>query len=242
MAMLKAALISMVPSFGAVVPNVIVFQTNPESIVHTVSAAASNQTEDAEGGDQHVPFSPIASSGQPNETFSFTLILDANDDIADVAINPVAASIASSSGVYSRLAALELLQFTVPSSQTLVGQVSSAAINAGTSSPSTGTTVAESDVPVALFVWGASRILPVRVRSLTATEKLYDELLNPSHVEVQVTLNVLTPQELNAVQSPLKDIAMTAYSYTQSIRQSQAVANLGGAGAASILGMLPAPL
>ena len=34
-------------------------------------------------------------------------------------------------------------------------------------------------MPVVLFVWGLGRILPVRVTTLTLTEKLYDVSLNP---------------------------------------------------------------
>ena len=39
-----------------------------------------------------------------------------------------------------------------------------------------------------LFVWGPGRIVPVRVTALTINEKLYDGLLNPTHAEVQITL------------------------------------------------------
>ena len=51
-------------------------------------------------------------------------------------------------------------------------------------------------MPVTLFIWGAGRIVPVRVTGLTITEKLYDSALNPIHAEAQLTLRVLTPAEL----------------------------------------------
>ena len=59
-----------------------------------------------------------------------------------------------------------------------------------------------------LFVWGPGRIVPVRVTGLTITEKLYDPLLNPIHAEVQLTLRVLTPDELKSTTGRLKDFAV----------------------------------
>ena len=80
----------------------------------------------------------------------------------------------------------------------------------------------------------------MRVTALTTTELLYDALLNPTRAEVAITLRVLTPEELSAVQGDLKGVANAAYVYSQGLRQAQAVANLGDA-AASIIGMLPGP-
>jgi len=46
--------------------------------------------------------------------------------------------------------------------------------------------------PLTLFVWGVNRVLPVRVLQLQITEQMFDPSLNPIHVGVQVTLQVLT--------------------------------------------------
>jgi hypothetical protein len=96
-------------------------------------------------------------------------------------------------------------------------------------------------VPIVLFVWGALRIVPVRVTAFSVTEKLFDGLLNPTHAEATITLTVLTPDELAAVQGPMAGIATSAYTYMQGVRQAQALANLGES-AASVLGMLPTPM
>ena len=94
-------------------------------------------------------------------------------------------------------------------------------------------------LPTVLFVWGPGRILPVRVTSLTITEKLYDAvLLNPTHVEAQIGLRVLTQEELKYVDGPLGSLANTAYGYSQGLREALALANLANA-AESIIGMLP---
>jgi len=241
---LKGALISFQPAGGLglpSLPNVIMFQINPESITHAWTEAAAPQAPT----DPKIKYSPLAVTGVPGETFSFTLMLDSDEQIADTATDPIGAGLASVSGVYTRLAAIELLQYPIaPPSAGLVGQVSAAVSAAGlgtSAADSQATSVPESQVPVVLFVWGAFRIVPVRVTALSVAEKLYDSLLNPTHTEATITLTVLTPDELAAVQGPMAGIAQAAYDYTQGVRQVQAIANLGES-AASILGMLPTAL
>ena len=89
-----------------------------------------------------------------------------------------------------------------------------------------------------LFVWGPGRIVPVRVTALTVTERLYDKFLSPTKAEVQITLRVLTDDELKHDTDTLAGVAKAANSYSQGLRQALAVANLVNA-AESILGMLP---
>lgn len=244
MAVLKGALLSFMPPGGLglpSLPNVIVFQINPETITHAWTEAAPPQPP----SDAKVKVNPLAVTGVPGESFSFTLMLDSDEEQADVATDPVGAGLAIVSGVYTRLAALELLQFpTLSPTSSLVGQVSAAtaAAGAGTSAAdSSSQSVPLSQVPVALFIWGPLRIVPVRVTAFSATEKLFDSLLNPTHAEAQITLTVLTPDELAAVQGSMASIAQAAYSYTLGLKQAQAVANLAES-ASSILGMLPIPM
>jgi hypothetical protein len=79
----------------------------------------------------------------------------------------------------------------------------------------------------------------VRVTNLTVTEKLYDAaLLNPTHVEAQIGLRVLTAEELKCIHGPLGTLARTAYGYSQALRQTRARANVANA-VESIIGMLP---
>lgn len=235
---LKGALISYLPTSGVGNQpplNQIVFQINPEAITHTWTEATPLQPP----SQTRAKVDPLAVSGLPGETFSFTLFLDANDEIADADKNPVAAASASQDGVYPRLAKLEMLQYPMGSfTARLLGRVT-AANSATASGPSpagtSGQSVRQSQVPVVLFVW-AQRILPVRVTALTITERLYNSALNPVHAEAQITLRVLTLDELAAVQGPMVDMAKTAYTHTLGLRQEQAAANLGDA---TIIGMLP---
>jgi hypothetical protein len=235
--LIKGALVSFMPTFIGSLPNVVVFQYNPESMTHTWSSAAAAASADPKAGGD-----PMAAQGVPGEQFSFTLSVDSSDMIADGNSNPIGEALATVSGVYTRLAALEMLQYPSGAfSGGLLGTVSSSISSAlGGSSSGANATIPTSDVPTVLFVWGPLRILPVRVTALTITEKLYDTLLNPTHADVQITLRVLTPQELAAVQGELGTVANVAYAYSQGLRQVQALANLGDA-AASIIGMLPNP-
>jgi hypothetical protein len=234
--LLKGALIEFMPTLLVPVPNVIVFQYNPETTTHTWT-----QPEAAPPQPGLTTNNPMAVKGNPGESFSFTIAMDANDEIADGSA-PTAA-IAEASGVYSRLAALEMLLYPASSGGSgLLGAVSAAATSAlsGQSSGS-NTSVPQSVMPVVLFVWGPGRIVPVRVTGLTITEKLYDATLSPTHAEAQLSLRVLTPAELQGAAKDndvLASLAQTAYDYTLGLRQALAVANLANA-AESIIGMIP---
>ncbi len=238
---LRGAFVEFMPTFLIPLPNVIIFQYNPETITHTWTPPAAGG-----GGGAGALNNPLAVRGVPGEAFSFTLAMDASDMIADG--SPVAQGLAEATGIYTRLAALEMLQYPTGAfgGGGLLGSVS-ASVSIGGGSLSLGgsagakvdRTIPESQVPTVLFVWGPGRILPVRVTSLTITEKLYDStLLNPTHAEAQIGLKVLTPEEIVFVTGPLKDIAKIAYTYSQGLRQALALANLANA-AESIIGMLP---
>jgi len=222
MSLIKGALVSFMPTFTLPIPNATVFQFNPESLTHTWSQPLASSSP----GDTR---SPLAVPGVPGEEFSLTVIFDSNQDIADDV--PVSGALAEVSGVYTRLAALEMLLYpTAPGALSQLLGSATAALGLGGSSVSW--VVPESQVPIAIFVWGPFRIVPVRVTALSTVEKLYDSLLNPVHAEVQLTLRVVTPVELeDPGGSVLSKLASVAYTYTQGVREADAVANLGNAGA-----------
>jgi hypothetical protein len=225
---IKGALIQYMPTFLIPVPNVIVFQFNPETMTHSWTQPEEVETE---GGNRN----PLAVRGLPGESFTFTLSMDAGEMISSG--SEVAKGIAYASGINSRLAALEMLQYpTSTTGQSLLGTVqgllSSGSSDANRSVPS-------SQVAAALFVWGPERIVPVRLTSLSITEQLYDTLLNPTHAEANITLRVLTPQEIEYVTpTAVKEIAKAAYYYSLGERQALAAVNYANA-VESILGMLP---
>jgi len=236
---IRGALVEFMETFLLPVPNVIVFQFNPETMTHSWT-----QPQSVGGSSSDGETNPLAVRGVPGESFSFTMMLNSNDSIADN--SPIVGALAEETGVYSRLAALEMLQYPVGrAGGGLLGSVS-ASVSIGGSGISLGgsasatvrRSIPQAQVPTVLFVWGPGRIVPVRVTNLSITEKLYDSALNPTHAEAQLGLRVLTPEELRYVNGPLKEIAKGAYDYSQKLRQLLAIANLGNA-TESVIGMLP---
>ena len=221
---MKGALIQFTPTILIPIPNVIIFQYNPETIEHTWTQPDTGGA--AKAGSTS---NPQAIPANPGEAFSFNLVMDANDDIGGG--NPLA----SATGLYTRLAALEMLLFPADPNQSLLGGL------LGLGSSNQSRSVPSKILPTALFVWGPFRILPVRMTSLSITENRYDALLNPVHAEAKVALRVLTPDELAAAASgndPLATLGTIAYTYSQTERKVFALANLANA-VESIVGMLP---
>lgn len=234
----RGAFIEFTSAFLVPIPNIILFQYNPETLSHTWTPAASA----APAGQAAGPGSgnPLAVTGDPGEEFSFSISLDAQDIIADG--SPPAAALAEVSGVYPTLAALEMLLF--PSTSTGGSALSLATSVGGSllggSSSGVSRSVPVSVVPTVLFVWGPGRILPVRVTSLKITEKLYDgTLLVPTQATADIGLKVLTQNEIDALDDGLiKDLVQTAYSAMSTLRGVLALANIVNS-ADALAGMLP---
>jgi hypothetical protein len=244
MTLVKGALVAFTPTFLPVpLPSVTVFQFNPESLTHTWSQPAASGAADGGGGTPcgrpgTLTGHPMAVPGMPGEQFTLTVMVDANEDIA---AGGVSGDLAQASGVYTRLAAMEMLLYPAGGGATsaLLGQVS-AALGIGSDDAAVDRSVPESTVPVTLFVWGPFRIVPVRLTSLAITETLYDGLLNPIQAEAKLELRVMTPAELQAATNDsdvLAKLATVAYTYTFGVRQAAAAANL--ANAAQTIGFLP---
>jgi hypothetical protein len=116
----------------------------------------------------------------PEEDYQLSIDLDATDQME--VDNPVTNAV----GLHPALAALELMLYPRPQ-DVLVNKVLSLAGSAF---------VKSSKVPVVLFVWGAARVVPVIVRSITVTESAYDQLLNPIQARVDLEMRSMTQLEL----------------------------------------------
>ena len=165
------------------------------------------------------------------------MFLDAADTIAD---GKAAAALAIASGVYTRLAALEMLLY--PSAATtggLLGTVTAkigSLFGAGRRQEQAGAGEQPEHGAVRLGARadrpGAGH-RPDRDRDASTTA-----LLNPTHAEVQITLRVLTADELDRDQDALAASPRPPTRTPQGLRQALAVANLANA-AESVVGMLP---
>ena len=205
MAALKGAFINLGPELLGALPNIVVFQFNPDRI--TRSARLVQPPTPATGAGQK---NTNEQPGKPDESISFTLRVDASDQLA--AGNPIAAA----NGILPTLSALELLMLanSAPSID-LFGL-------AGGTAPATHP---PDKLPTVLFFWGPLRILPVNITSLSISELLYDTSLNPVRAEVTVNLQVLTPDQIGANDT----LANGAYIYTQGVKQVLAALNLANA-------------
>jgi len=203
MAALKGAFIDLGAGILGGLPNIIVFQFNPDKVTRTPSRVQPPPRDDGSG-----THDASQTPGQPGESISFTLRLDATDQLAQA--NPIAVA----SGILPGLSALELLM--VPRE----APTASLSALAGVSQPSQ----APAKLPTVLFFWGPLRILPVSVNNLSVTESEYDTLLNPVRAEVSIALQVLTPAQLQD-----SDLARGAYKYSQGVKQVMAALNLANA-------------
>jgi len=205
MAALKGAFIDLGAGLLGALPNIIVFQFNPEQISRSPKMTRFPPASDGSG-----PTNADDQPGQPNETMSFSLNVDAIDQLAQS--NPIAAA----NGILPALSALELLM--IPRSS-LSQNLSSLAGRLGVHKhpPDRLSTV--------LFFWGPSRLLPVNITSLYITETQYDTRLNPIRAEVSVSLTVLTEGQLTKEAA----IARGAYQYSQAVKEVMAALNLANA-------------
>ena len=216
MAALKGAFINLGAGLLGALPNIIIFQFNPERVTRTPKLVKPPAPPRGSGSTDSTQ-----QPGDPSESFSFTLKLDAADQLAQG--NPVAVA----SGILPALSALELLMFPTAALKPDL----SALLGGGRSSAYKLTPVKLNTI---LFFWGPFRIFPVTVDSLTINETEYDQLLNPIRAEVSVSLQVLTPNQMD----PGATLASGAYAYSEGVKQVMAALNLANTAALGFSGSL----
>lgn len=214
--LLKGALVSYESQFLGPIPNVIVFQCNPEqltrSLAHRTAPAEPSNVGAAREDVQRV-------LGPPVETISLTVVLNAADQLEE----PLQHLHVVQHGLHPTLASLELLLYP-ESSQALLNRTLA---GAGTAQ------ICPADLPLVLFVWGPSRVVPVRLTSFSVTEEAFDQMLNPIQAKVELGMRVLTYMELKEA-----SLGYNAYLATQVQKEVLARLNLV-TGAERIIGLLP---
>lgn len=168
--LIKGALVGIDP-FNPLA-SVVVFQYNPDSMTRRLEARG--MSGDGERGEA------FRLTGPPKETITLSIEIDAADQLEQA--DPVA----TTTGIYPTLSALEMLLYP-----------KSALVIANTVLSLVGTIeVVPVEAPMTLFVWGPQRVLPVRLTSFSVTEEAYDPLLNPIRAKVDLSLTVLSYQDL----------------------------------------------
>ncbi len=200
---LKGAIVAY--SLPALVPRVIVFQYNPEQ----VTRALSPRTAETGGGRGEVG----RADGPPRETITLAMEIDAADQLEHPRDHATTVEI----GLHPALAALEGLLY--PAFPVVVANQVLSALG--------GAFILGEEVPLALLVWGAARVLPVRVQSLSITEQAFDTRLNPINARADLGLEVLTYRDLETT-----DPAYWVYMASFTQKEVMAALNLGlGTGA-----------
>jgi len=222
--LLRGALVEYGSDFLGPLPNVVVFQFNPESITRTIEIpkrpTGSTARETSQAGEA------------PVERFSIKAEFDASDRLNTV----VDISLARAFGVGPQLAALE--KMARPTAGLISGLIG-AAVDAvagllgGGGEDAPTQPIPREKYPRILFLWGLTRVVPVVIESMSISEVQYDFLLNPTRAEVTIGLAVSPPGKCSD-----DIIAKGAMTYTDTVKEAQAVVNLLIAGEA-IIEMIP---
>lgn len=165
--LVRGALISYEPA--GLIPQVVIFQYNPETLTRTLKAQRSGENS-----------REVRRTGPPVEDITLKIEIDAADQLERPGENPSTVLL----GINPQLAALEMMLY--PKITTVIASIALA---------QAGAIEVASDEPFTLFVWGPSRVLPVRITSFSITEQQYDTILNPIAAEVSLTLEVLTYED-----------------------------------------------
>lgn len=224
--LLKGAIVQFagLPIIPLPIPNIILFQYNPDSIQRSLSSFAQPNDKEKPGETKKTPraFDQIH---DPEETFNVTLFLDATDALETPDQFPHQVAVAT--GVADRLAALEQLLYPEGDSRglELLGSLSSAI---GGKKIDLSKMLSRGKVPVTLFVWGTGTIVPVRITSFNVEETWWNFLLYPLRAKVTLGMKVVTSTELYADKDrPIAGkIAGACYDFTRVQKEILALLNI----------------
>ena len=209
--LMRGAMIEYGSDFLGPLPNVVIFQFNPESLTRTIqipqrpSGAAARETTQA--GDPTI------------EKITLKAQFSAADGMGTGNI------LARTMGVGPRLAALETMVNPASKLSGLIGAAIDAVGDAvglgGGADDAPRQVVPREKYPRILFIWGPFRVLPVVIESMSITELQYDFLLNPIQADVNIGLAV------NAIDNCSDDVVgKGALEYSNMAKDAQAMLNL----------------
>jgi hypothetical protein len=170
---LKAGIVLVDPLTGNV-SRVISMQYNPDSVTRTLQVQGIG-----ENGDRS---EALRLKGPAIETFRLDADLDATDQLEFPDQNPDAVEL----GLHPQIAALE----------SIINPSSSDLINQNTLAQSGALEIAPTEAPLALFVWSAQRVVPVRITEFSVTEEAFDTALNPIRARLSLGMRTLSVDDL----------------------------------------------
>lgn len=207
MVLLRGALIEYASDFFGPLPNLVIFQFNPDTLSRNISiperptGATSRETSQA--------------GNIPVERITLTAHFSAADKLNTGNV------IAQELGISPQLAALEKMVY--PSN--LIGELLGEALDKiGDALGLEGSDdiakqpIPREKYPQILFIWGKTRVLPVLLESMSITEQQYDSSLNPIQAEVALGLAVAS--------NPDDKVGKGALKYSNLAKEAQAIVNL----------------
>jgi len=246
--LLKGALIYFHAPMLVPVPDIVVFQYNPESMTRAftpwmapskdiVPELKKDLNSDHEGQLRSYgeTLARLSQPYDPAETFSLVLEFDAADLLEFPELNPTAVAV----GVADRLAAIEMLLYP-PGDSLTAGLLTpeQATLAPGPDGKIGADSIAASreilkqlDAPIVLFFWGPGRIVPVRIQSLQIEEQQYSAQLYPVRAKASIGLRVLDLDDLTQLSGDTAtgaaaDLARACYRYTLAQKRGLALASL----------------
>lgn len=221
MPLIRGALIEYGADLIGPIPNVVIFQFNPESLSRSLQIpqrpTGVTRRETTQAGEK--TFEKISFKAH----FSAANMLDEDKALAKMF------------GIGPQLSALE--KMVLPSSKIagLIGAALDAVGDAlgvgGDDAPAQP--IPREKYPRILFIWGLTRVLPVTIDSMTITELEYDAVLNPLRAEVDLQLSVIAIDECSD-----DVLGKGALEYTTIAKEAQAIANLANT-AEQIVELIP---
>ncbi|MGN6105674.1 MAG: hypothetical protein ACTHU0_11260 [Kofleriaceae bacterium] len=205
--LLKGALVEYGAGLGGSIPNLVVFQFNPETITRTIEIpprpTGATLRETSQAGDI------------PVERISLLVQFTTHEPDARLAV------LSRAVGIGPQLAALEKMARPAGPISGLLDAARDKVAHAISGDDARATQkIPREAYPRLLFLWGATRVLPVTLDALSIVEKQYDAALNPTLAEVSLSLTAVIPD-------PCSDdrIARGAYQYSSYARDALAAAN-----------------
>jgi hypothetical protein len=199
-------------TFKVLTNGIIVLQYNSDALSRTFKIKGAD-----EGADRS---EALRLTGPPVETIKLEAEIDATDQLEFPAQNANTVRY----GISPQLAALETLVY--PASATL--QTNFDLSQRGVLE------IMPAQAPLSLFVWGANRLVPVRLNEFSINEEAFDPDLNPLRAKVSLGMRVLSVDDL-----PFSDKSGSLYMAYQ--KQKEALALLSPAGTFGQLGIRGIP-
>jgi hypothetical protein len=191
------------------IASVVIFQYNPETLTRTVQPQGA--------ADSGARAEAMRLKGAPVETIRMDVEIDATDQLQ------AGDAQAASMGIYPQLSALEMLVYP----KTLLVAANTALMALGTLEilPPIG--------PFTVLVWGAKRVVPVRLNEFTITEELHDPGLNPIRAKAALSLRVLSYNDLSLT-NPGYYLFLAHQAAKEAMATIGSVSNIGAAGAGNL--------